>query len=100
MAVQQTEAMGGRVGRRRELETIRRVLGKTSEGGRALLLEGELGIGKTRLLEASRRRAEEDYGLHAMCGHCYPTPEGGAYLPFHQILRQLGRGRGVSDSKS
>jgi predicted ATPase len=47
------------VGRRAELETLEGLISRSARGGRAVVIEGEAGIGKTRLLEAALARARE-----------------------------------------
>jgi DNA-binding CsgD family transcriptional regulator len=75
------------VGRRRELGILMRLLtsGRGLRG--SVIVEGEAGIGKTRLvsefLEVGRRQ-----GLRVLQGCCYQVQEAGAYFPFRQMLRQ------------
>ena len=56
---QQQVDTGGIVARERELETISAFLDLDEPGGRALLLEGEAGIGKTALWRAGAEAAAE-----------------------------------------
>lgn len=77
------------VGRRRELGTITEALDRAAAGrGRAVLVEGEPGIGKTRLVREAVERAA-DRGIATAWGG---SLEGGgtpAYLPWVEIIRSL-----------
>ncbi len=53
------------IGRHRELAACDQVLASASGGGKALLLRGSPGVGKTALLDASRRMAEA-HGLRVL----------------------------------
>jgi DNA-binding CsgD family transcriptional regulator len=53
------------IGRERELELITEFLHEASEAGGALLLLGELGVGKTALLDATGDLAKQD-GFHVL----------------------------------
>ena len=56
------------VGRRRELEELRRHLGEAVEGeGRLVLVGGDSGLGKTRLLK-ELRKAAHDLGIRVLQG--------------------------------
>ncbi|QJY48411.1 BTAD domain-containing putative transcriptional regulator [Pseudonocardia broussonetiae] len=83
-------ALGGRgtfVGRERELGALRAHVADAAAGrGGVVLLRGEPGIGKTRLL-AELASAAEAGGACVLTGRC---PEGGA-LPFHPFAEALGR---------
>jgi DNA-binding CsgD family transcriptional regulator len=81
------------VGRRAELRVIDRLL--TAEGGGALVLAGEPGIGKTSLLAAARRRAEQaGFTVLTVAGS-----EAAVQVPFqglHQLLAgSLDRAAGL-----
>jgi predicted ATPase len=78
---------GRMVGRQRELGEAR-LLWEKAAGGQAqvLLVSGEPGIGKTRLVRELMTRAEVTGG-QALVGECYA--EGGApYAPFGQVFRK------------
>ncbi len=95
-------AVGGRgaepggtrlVGRERELETVQRTLDELISGtGGVLLVSGEAGLGKTRLLAELRRRLERmsRRGGHArwLEGRCVSYGERLPYLPFQVLLRE------------
>ncbi|MBJ93279.1 MAG: hypothetical protein CMP23_02255 [Rickettsiales bacterium] len=83
-------------GRKDELDEIMRHLKATRRKGiRAVLLEGEAGIGKTRLLQTFRGLAWVK-GARVAIGRCHGS--GGAFCaPFHDILLRLA-GPGLSRS--
>jgi ABC-type oligopeptide transport system substrate-binding subunit/tetratricopeptide (TPR) repeat protein len=86
---------GRMVGRERELQEARALWHKALAGqGQTLLISGEPGIGKTRLVRELITQAEISGG-QAVVGVSYA--EGGMpYAPFRQIIRELLRG-GVVD---
>lgn len=82
------------VGRSAELERMREVLGKVKRSeGTFLLVSGEAGVGKSRLvLEAERMAADE--GFTVLVGHCSNMESPPPFLPaveqIEQSSRQLG----------
>jgi len=85
---------GRMVGRERELQQARDLWNSARSGqGQMLLLSGEPGIGKTRLVQELTAQVQVSGG-RALAGACYA--EGGVpYAPFAQILRAvLGPGTG------
>ncbi len=78
---------GRMVGRERELREARALWSQALSGrGGMLLVSGEPGIGKTRLVRELATQAEVSGG-RALLGACYA--EGGVpYAPFAQILQQ------------
>jgi DNA-binding SARP family transcriptional activator len=85
---------GRMVGRERELQEARALWNQALSGqGRLLLISGEPGVGKTRLVRELVTQAEVSGG-RALVGASYA--EGGApYAAFGQIIRQvLGSARG------
>jgi len=78
------------IGRRTHLEVLlERSLEARSGHGSAVLIAGEAGIGKTRLLAEARIAFERDGG-RAATGQCYqyvPSP----FAPFADALRELDR---------
>jgi len=85
-------ARGRFIGREQELNEARDVWGKAAGGqGQTLLISGEPGIGKTRLMRELATHVEVTGG-RVLIGTCYA--EGGApYAPFAQIVRRtLGKG--------
>ena len=85
-------ARGRFIGREQELNEARELWGKAAGGqGQTLLISGEPGIGKTRLMRELATHVEVTGG-RTLVGTCYA--EGGApYAPFAQIVRRtLGKG--------
>ena len=78
----------GFVGRERELSRLRAVVG----GGdaRLLLVMGDAGVGKTRLVSEGMRRASAD-GAVAVWGGCLPMRETLPLLPVADALAELSR---------
>jgi ABC-type oligopeptide transport system substrate-binding subunit len=77
---------GRMVGRERELQQTRGLWNSTLSGqGQMLLISGEPGIGKTRLVQELTAQVQVSGG-RALVGACYA--EGGVpYAPFVQVLR-------------
>lgn len=76
------------VGRRSELALLEQFLAGEDDGGRAaplLLLAGEPGIGKTRLLEVATERAI-DRGYRVLAGGCHRQAEPEPYAPVLEAL--------------
>ncbi|GGD08294.1 LuxR family transcriptional regulator [Nocardioides daphniae] len=82
------------VGRVAELEDLESRLGLAMSGPadpetRALLLGGDAGVGKTRLLTELRDRAVAR-GWHVVAGHCVDLSDAALpYLPFSEVLGRL-----------
>jgi DNA-binding SARP family transcriptional activator/tetratricopeptide (TPR) repeat protein len=74
------------VGRARELEAIDDVWRATSPDGRVVLLEGEAGIGKTRLAEAVAASVAAAGGV-VLAARGYPGEGAIAYGPLAESLR-------------
>ena len=76
------------VGREAELATLRRLFELAAGGERqTLLLEGEAGVGKTRLLdEAAAALAEEGASFHFLFG---AAAQSGTGRPFHSFAEAL-----------
>jgi ABC-type oligopeptide transport system substrate-binding subunit/class 3 adenylate cyclase len=73
------------VGRERELEQVRGTLGSVGAGrGGVLLLTGEAGMGKSRLLADARAGFEG----HWLEGRCVSYGESLPYWPFRDLLRE------------
>jgi predicted ATPase len=78
------------VGRERELGQARALWNKVLSGqGQTLLVSGEPGIGKTRLVQELVTQVRVA-GSTALEGACY-AEGGGSYAPFAQILRRAFR---------
>lgn len=82
--------LGRMVGREHETREVRSLWGKALSGeGQMLLISGEPGIGKTRLVRELVTQAEVSGG-QALVGVSYA--EGGVpYSPFRQIIREVLR---------
>ncbi|WP_308010432.1 AAA family ATPase [Blastococcus sp. LR1] len=81
---------GPLVGRADELDRLLAHVGRAA-GGRssAVLLAGDAGVGKTRLLDELSRRATER-GVRVLIGHCVDLGDVGLpYLPFVDLLRPV-----------
>ncbi|HEY8800040.1 MAG TPA: AAA family ATPase, partial [Candidatus Limnocylindrales bacterium] len=74
------------VGRERELVTIGSAWQAATPDGRVVLLEGEAGIGKTRLAEAVATTIRADGGI-VLAARGYPGEGGIAYGPIAELLR-------------
>jgi hypothetical protein len=82
--------MGGFVGRERELAELRAALQQTILGqGGLVLVSGEPGIGKTRLVEELSASAV-NAGSQVLVGRCWESGGAPAYWPWIQALRSLG----------
>src|SRR5688572_11823971 len=77
------------VGRSREIETINTVLDDVGGGrGRTLVLHGEGGVGKSRLLQAAESEAARR-GWTIAVGRAYPVESGIPYAPFTDAFAPL-----------
>lgn len=84
------------IGRQAELEALERHLGNAARGqGRLVMIQGEAGIGKTRLVEELFWRIE--HGLTdppisrpaIPAGHCYEAERSLPYYPFVEAFRSI-----------
>jgi DNA-binding SARP family transcriptional activator len=79
--------VGGLVGRLEERDVLDRALAAVADGtGRAVLIGGEPGIGKTRLAEAFAGEVE---GASVVWGRCQETGAAPPFWPWRQVLRGL-----------
>ncbi len=78
------------VGRARELAALEAAVGRAVVGrGSAVLVAGDAGVGKSRLLDELAARAA-GRGLRVLTGHCVDLGEVGLpYLPFVDLLRPV-----------
>jgi len=77
------------VGRGAPLDRLRAAFAEARAGrGRLLLLVGEPGIGKSRLVEEAGAEASRA-GLAWAAGRCYEGEGAPAFWPWHQVLRDL-----------
>ena len=83
-----SEAVGRIVGRTQEFAVLRDALESASAGDVShVIVEGEPGIGKTRLLEEAAAAAEQ-HGMHVIWGHCR---EGGGTPSMWPWVQAIGR---------
>lgn len=77
------------VGRSQDLEHLVGLLGVGGDPGGAVLLGGDAGVGKTRLL-GELARAAEAAGWRVLVGHCLDFGEDAVpYLPFSELFGRL-----------
>lgn len=75
------------IGRHEQLEVMQRLVETTAQGqGACLLLSGEAGIGKSRLLTETKKQAELA-GFLLLQGNCYETDRSFPYAPFIDFLQ-------------
>lgn len=86
------------VGRDAELETLSEAYEQArKQTTAAVLIGGEAGVGKSRLVSRFAEQAGED-GAHVLVGGCVElSAEGLAYAPFTAALRQLVRESGTAE---
>jgi tetratricopeptide (TPR) repeat protein len=78
------------VGRERELDELRSALAAAGAGrGGVLLLGGEPGIGKSRLMEVVALEAR-DLGWSVLIGRCWDAGGAPAFWPWVQVVRAAG----------
>jgi DNA-binding CsgD family transcriptional regulator len=82
------------IGRDAEVQHLQRVLDAAQDGrGQVLLISGEAGIGKSRLLHDSlsqRQRAVglwPEWAMRVLTGHCYEQDRALPYAPLIDLLR-------------
>ncbi len=91
------EPLAGLVGRTHELGLLRDRWDLAKEGeGQVVLLVGEAGIGKSRLVQEFRREIADDprFGFRYQCS---PHHTNSAFYP---VIQQLRRAAGISDEDS
>lgn len=78
------------VGREKEFERFQSLLSQAISGhGSTIFIQGEVGIGKTRLVEEMGRFCEIT-GSRMLIGHCLPGAPA-PYLPFLEAIRSAGK---------
>ena len=82
--VRRRERTPNLIGRESALSALGEALGDVGEAGSLVLVPGEVGIGKTRLLEEFAPRIAEE--AHVVRGGCV---EGVSYAPWTEVLRRL-----------
>lgn len=84
------------VGREREMEILRARIDDALEGkGSIVLISGEPGIGKTRLLSEASRYAELK-GILTIWGRCWEGEGAPAFWPWRHVLRKVASDDGPS----
>jgi DNA-binding SARP family transcriptional activator/Tfp pilus assembly protein PilF len=78
------------VGRRSEWETLLRAYAAAAKGGQLVVIEGEAGVGKTRLAEALVERVSRG-GATVVAARCYTGESSLAYAPFVECLSAAAR---------
>jgi DNA-binding CsgD family transcriptional regulator len=74
------------IGREREVAILQSLIEQARQGhGQVLLLSGEAGIGKSRLLAEGKRQASEQ-GFLVLQGTCFPTDRSSPYAPLLDLL--------------
>lgn len=80
---------GDIVGRDRELAALRSIIARRPPGPAAVVLSGDAGVGKTRLVRELAQGLVDD-GWAVLLGHCLDFGDTAMpYLPFTEILRRL-----------
>ncbi|NTU79418.1 MAG: AAA family ATPase, partial [Chloroflexales bacterium] len=79
------------IGRQPQLAALRGHFAQARAGvGQVVLLAGEAGVGKTRLLREFAQAAAAEGGVAIYSGHCYDERPAPPYGPFAELLRRLG----------
>ena len=93
-SVPSLSATGPIVGRQREVDALERRFQRAATGDRQLVfVSGEVGIGKTTVLDLWLERCATEREVHIGRGQCVEhSGEGEPYLPVLEALGQLGRG--------
>lgn len=75
------------IGRQSELTILHALIGQTkSAQGQVVLISGEAGVGKSRLVAEAKRYAKEQ-GFLLLQGNCFPTDRSYPYAPLLDLLR-------------
>src|SRR5215831_839266 len=86
------------VGREAELGALQRHFAAAADGaGRLVLVLGEAGIGKTRLVEHALRSLGD---ARVVTGRCHETSGAPAYWPWTQALRPLALSMPVDELRA
>jgi class 3 adenylate cyclase len=93
-------AFGRFIGRASELDALKAMFDESLSGRtRVVMVVGEPGIGKTRLVEEAGVYAAVR-GAQVLWGHCYEGDLGAPYLPFVEALRAYVRDRSDDQLRS
>lgn len=85
------------IGRAAHLKSIEQALRQTVDGqGQTLIIAGEAGIGKSRLIAEAKARAEK-LGFLVLEGHCLEPDRSLPYAPFLDLLRARFGGRSAGE---
>jgi DNA-binding CsgD family transcriptional regulator len=84
----ETDGVSPLIGRKRELDALHVLLAKLVDRGGALLLRGDVGVGKSALLLAARDRAEQD-GARVLSVSAVRSEMRVDFAGLHQILQPL-----------
>src|SRR5579859_2521589 len=77
------------VGRIGQFATLQRLIEQAKQGeGHVVLISGEAGIGKSRLVAEAKNHAEGQ-GFLLLQGNCFPTDLTYPYAPLLDLLRAL-----------
>ncbi|HEY6542408.1 MAG TPA: AAA family ATPase, partial [Ktedonobacteraceae bacterium] len=91
------------VGREGEMQLLCNLLDTVAlnraTGPRSLILSGETGIGKTRLLAEMCQQASK-LGFHLLAGRAYEVSKSFPYMPFTETLRPVIRGSSLKRLRS
>jgi tetratricopeptide (TPR) repeat protein len=79
------------IGREAEIERLHRSADEAAKGhGRIVLISGEAGIGKSRLIQEASEKAER-LGFRALRSHSLPGELGAPYSPWVELAREFLR---------
>jgi predicted ATPase len=84
------------VGRDHEVQALVDAYAAATPDGAVAVIEGEAGIGKTRLAEELARRARPTGGV-VLVAHCHDDEAGLPYGPVVELLRQAARADDAAD---
>lgn len=79
------------VGRDAVLSALERLLQSSAETSNSVVVRGEPGIGKTKLVHELAHRARRQ-GVQVAWGHCYGTEGAPPYIAFQQVFEALRLG--------
>jgi DNA-binding NarL/FixJ family response regulator len=86
------------IGRQSQLQQLNDELALVRRGqGRVVLLAGEAGVGKTRLVQAFIEQLQQADGLEVLIGHCYDLQPAAPYGPFTELVRLLVEAHGAEE---
>jgi DNA-binding CsgD family transcriptional regulator/tetratricopeptide (TPR) repeat protein len=89
------------IARQNQLQLLNSELALAQRGqGRVILLAGEAGVGKTRLMQAFVDQLEKASGLEVLIGHCYDLRPAAPYGPFVELVRLLAEAHGYEPLRS